>query len=387
MTEPPPHPRHQRTTPEQHAQRKAHHFHRFLHRHVHRRLWRFSAIALKTLQLLGDAVLGIGVLWSLGLCIYQPIALLPLGLILLLMAVLRQRGWHGHLRLWVFLSVAVSITTFTLLPNPQPSEWETPWAKTPEFHLDGNLLTITNLRDFRYRTPDDYDVHYRTETYDLSTITGADFAECYWDGHVAICHTMLSFTFADGRHLVVSGETRLPKGVEQNAVGGLYKQYGIAYLFGTEEDIFALRTNYRHEDLHLYPMNITPQQARGLLLRMVSIAEEAHREHTPYNTLTNNCSSGIVNSFVPPGRSLPWKYRYLPVHNGSIAGILFRHGALQSGSAATMDELRRRNYLGYDIAPGEPEHYSQAIRDKIRQQNAEQQPPAEVSAAATSPGS
>lgn len=357
---PPPH--RQRSSHEQHANRRARHFRLFLHRRVHHRLWRISSLVVRGLLLLGDLLLVIGTLWMLGLFIYQPVAILPVALLLLLLTILWWYGRRMRFRVGILLCLIVSAVTFTLLPNPQPEAWETPWAQTPEFHLEGDRLTISHLRDFSYRTPDDFDVRYRTETYDLSTITGADFAECYWDGHVAICHTMLSFSFADGRHLVVSGETRLPKGVEQNAVGGLYKQYGIAYLFGTEEDIFALRTNYRHEDLYLYPMNITPQQARALLLRMVSIAETAHRDHTAYNTLTNNCSSGIVNSFVPPGRSLPWKYRYLPVHNGSIAEILFEHGALRSGNASTMDELRQRGYLGYDIAPGQPAEYSRAIR-------------------------
>lgn len=369
-----PLPHRQRSSHEQHAQRRARHFRLFLHRRVHHRLWRLSALAARLLFFMGDLVLGIGVLWMLGLMFYQPIATLPVALLLVLLAILRWYGVRTRMRLGVLLSLIVSAITFTLLPNPQPEAWQTPWAKTPEFHLQGDQLTITNLRDFHYRTPEDYDVRYRTETYDLTTITGADFAECYWDGHTAICHTMLSFNFADGRHLVVSSETRLPEGCEQNAIGGLYKQYGIAYLFGTEEDIFALRTNYRHEDLHLYPMNITPQQARGLLLRMVSIAEEAHSSHLAYNTLTNNCSSGIVNSFVPPGRTLPWKYHYLPVHNGSIARILFEHGALQSNGATTMDELRQRNYLGYDISIGDPANYSQALRNKLHPGNCEPRP-------------
>lgn len=370
-----------RTTPEQHARRRARYFRIFLHRHVHRRLWHISKLTGRALLLLADLALILGTLWMCGLFIYQPTAILPAALVLILLILLRWRGFKISKRISCLLCIITSAITFTFIPNPQPEAWETPWAETPEFHLQGDTLTITHLRDFRYRTQDDYDVRYRTESYDLTTITGADFAECYWDGHSAICHTMLSFSFADGRHLVVSGETRLPKGVSQNAIGGLYKQYGIAYLFGTEEDIFALRTNYRHEDLHLYPMNITPQQARVLLLRMIQIAETAHRERLSYNTLTNNCSSGILNSFVPPGKSLPWSYRYLPVHNGSIARILFEHDALRRGTTTSMDELRSRCYAGYDIAPEDSTLYSRALRAKLAEQQTAE--PAQPQQAAT----
>ena len=97
----------------------------------------------------------------------------------------------------------------------------------------------------------------------------------------AVCHTMLCINFADGRHVVVSAETRLPEGVEQNAIAGLYKQYGILYLFGTEEDIYGPRTNIRHEDLSVYPMNIKQTAARKLLQHYINLARAAEASHPP----------------------------------------------------------------------------------------------------------
>ena len=312
--------------------------------------------------ILSGLLLVLPLLWSIGLWYYQPVSILPALLVIVGAALwwkLRKR-LSIHVVLWVL--VAVNIITYYCIPGPTPERWQKPWALAPVFEQQGDQLTIRNIRDFRYRTEEDSDARYRTETYDLNTLVGVDFAECHWDGMTAICHTMLSFNFADGRHLAVSAETRLPEGVEQGAIPGLYKKYGILYLFGTEEDLYGLRTNIRHEDLSIYPMNIKPQGARKLLQHYIDLAKQAEAEHIPYNTISGNCSTGLVSGFRALVPSMPRKYDFLPLHNGSIAGLLFRSGALQTRTGETEEQIRQRCYVGYDIPM---DHYSTHLREKI----------------------
>lgn len=312
--------------------------------------------------ILSGLLLVLPLLWSVGLWYYQPVSILPALLVIVGAALwwkLRKRP-SIHLVLWVL--VAVNIITYYSIPGPTPERWQKPWALAPAFEQQGDQLTIRNIRDFRYRTEEDSDARYRTETYDLNTLVGVDFAECHWDGMTAICHTMLSFNFADGRHLAVSAETRLPEGVEQGAIPGLYKKYGILYLFGTEEDLYGLRTNIRHEDLSIYPMNIKQQGARKLLQHYIDLAKQAEAEHIPYNTISGNCSTGLVSGFRALVPSMPRKYDFLPLHNGSIAGLLFRSGALLTLPDETEEQIRQRCYVGYDIPM---DNYSTHLREKI----------------------
>ncbi len=330
---------------------------------------------MRCLRLIGlvlsDLVLAIGLLWLIGLFAYRPVSLLLVGLPALAVGIIlacRRRHSRSHRRphvrfcLWALVFLGVFLYQF--LPSPHHADWQTPWAKAPRFTLQGDTLTIENLRDFRYRSVDDYDARYRTESYDLSTLTGADFGECHWDGMEAICHTMLSFSFADGRHLVVSAETRLPKGVKQDTLGGIYKCYGLLYVFGTEEDIFALRTNHRHEDLTLYPLKVTPEQARRLLLAYVHLAQEAEARQLPYNTVTDNCSSGLVRIFRHFVPDMPARYNLLPLHNSSISKLIYTHGSMQTKEGESFAELTRRCYLGYDLSKENPAAYSAALREK-----------------------
>lgn len=303
-------------------------------------------------------------LWTFGLWCYQPVSILP-GALLLAAAGL---WWHKrrrpsiHLVLW--LLVAVSIATYHLIPGPTPEKWKKPWALAPQFEQQGDILTIRNLRDFRYRTEEDSDARYRTESYDLRTLTGVDFAACHWDGMTAVCHTMLSFNFADGRRFVISAETRIPEGEEQGAIPGLYKRFGILYLFGTEEDLFGLRTNIRHEDLSIYPLRIKQTGARKLLQHYIDLAREAEACHTAYNTISGNCSTGLVSGFRALVPQMARKYDYLPLHNGSIADLLINHGAVQSRPGETPEQIRTRCYAGYDIPL---ENYSASLRARIGQ--------------------
>lgn len=316
----------------------------------------------RVLFLLSAPVLLIGLLWLLGLFIYQPVSLL------LLIPFFVFRRWirkHFSIVQSLWASVAVGILFYLCLPAPSPQAWQTPWRETPQCSVAGDTLRIRKVRDFDYRSETDYDVVYRDETYNLNELQGVDFAECHWDGLKAVCHTMLSFHFADGRRLVVSAETRLPEGVAQNAVGGIYKRYGILYIFGTEEDLFRLRTNYRHEDLSVYPLRIKAQGARSLLLHYVGLAEEAAAANKPYNTISDNCSTGLVSAFRELAPQMPRYYDLLPIYNGSFTHLLYQAGALQLLPGETEAQVRKRCYLGYDLAPNDRSAYSAAIREKI----------------------
>lgn len=328
--------------------------------------------ATYTLRCLGYILLSVALLWCLGLWVYQPVSLIPAGILAAVWGAwyIRQKKHPGHTLRWLWGMVLLNIITYQLIPGPQPQQWQTPWARNPEFSFsaDGHMLTIANVRDFEYRSLTDYTPRYRTETYDLRTLTGADFAACHWDGMEAVCHTMMSFNFADGRHLVVSAETRLPVGEEQTAIGGLYKRYGLLYLFGTEEDIYGLRTNYRHEDLMLMPLKATPETARAMLLNFVALQQDAAENHTAYNTAADNCSTGVMNTFRAVVPHMPWYYNLLPIHNGDIARVLHKHGVVQTRPNESFDAFRKRCYLGYDPAPNTAPQYSAAIRAKINAQ-------------------
>src|SRR5262249_48349439 len=134
--------------------------------------------------------------------------------------------------------------------------------------VNGDRLTIHNLRNADYRTEQDYTVRYEDRTYDLSKLRGLDLFMVYW-GSPFIAHTIMSWQFDAGSPLAISIETRKKVGQEYSAIEGFFKQYELIYVVADERDVIRLRTNYRGEEVYLYRLKTPIPEARALLLDYV----------------------------------------------------------------------------------------------------------------------
>jgi len=193
------------------------------------------------------------------------------------------------------LPLPVIIWWFTITPT-NDADWQTPWARMPVIEVKNNTLSIQNIRDFNYRSETDYAVKYISGDYDLDKLDKVMLILSYWDNNTAIAHTILDFGFSDGRWLVISSETRLKRGQQQTALGGLFKQYGSLYVIGTEADLLMLRTNFRKEQVYMYQLRITPDECKILLLDLVGRCNQLLPHPEFYNTITGNCMTSLVPS-------------------------------------------------------------------------------------------
>lgn len=180
----------------------------------------------------------------------------------------------------------------------------------------GDVVTLRNVRNFRWMSDRDAEPLWETRSYDLDTITGTDLVLSYW-GMDAIAHTLVSFSFADGQRVTFSVEIRREKTEEFSSIAGFFKSYELAFIAADESDILYLRTNMRREDTYLYPLALPRQAAAALFLTYINAANE--RAETPqfYDTLTSNCTTVIFDlaRLVSPGIPMDWRILlsgYLP---------------------------------------------------------------------------
>lgn len=212
----------------------------------------------------------------------------------------------------------------TIVPTGQHA-WADDVAQLATGEVRGNLVTVHAVRDFTWRSERDYDVRWETRQFDLDQLVGADAILSHW-GSAAIAHAMLSFAFADGRHLVFSVEIRKRRGQRFSAIGGFFKDFETILVAATERDVVRVRTNVRGEDDYLYPLAISRPALRALFLSYVHAADALAAKPAFYNTVTSNCTTMVYRMAHQLDPGLPWDIRLLLT--GYLPGYLYKIGAL-----------------------------------------------------------
>src|SRR5215475_5834513 len=189
-------------------------------------------------------------------------------LIALVAIVIFVRGKLLKLATLFVAFAVVDLWWFTLKPSNDRA-WQPDVAQTAWAEINGDEVTIHNVRNCDYHTATDFTPHWETRTVRLSQITGIDLAINYW-GSPWIAHPIVSFQFADAPPLCFSIETRKTIGQSYSTIGGLYRQYALIYIVSDERDVIRLRTNYRNEDIYLYHTMAPPDRARERFLEYVN---------------------------------------------------------------------------------------------------------------------
>ena len=212
------------------------------------------------------------------------------------------------------------------------------WRSSASAEINGDEVTLRNVRNFDYRTETDYTAHWDTRTVRISQITGIDLAINYW-GSPWMAHPIVSFQFADAPPVCFSIETRKKAGQTYSAIGGLYRQFALIYIVADERDVIRVRTNYRHgEDIYLYHTTVTPAQARERFHEYLRSLNQIHDRPRWYNAITTNCTTTIRDQH-PAAERMPWDWRILL--NGKGDELMFeRHTIATAG--LPFAELKQR---------------------------------------------
>ena len=227
--------------------------------------------------------------------------------------------------------------------------------------IDGERITLHNIRNFNYRTATDFTPAYYDRTFDLRQLDGVDLFSSYWMGP-KIAHVFLSFAFTDGSHVAVSIETRREQGQPYSSIAGFFRQYTLYYAVADERDIVRVRTNYRHdptEQVYLYRLRGSPAAAKRLFLEYLQQINALRQHAEWYNTLTSNCTNSIwFLGRLNPGH-LPYSWKVLV--SGYLPEYLYEQGRLDT--SVPFAELQRRAYINPRAqAADQAADFSQRIR-------------------------
>jgi hypothetical protein len=272
-----------------------------------------------------------------------PVVLRPVGILVVLGAegLILYRMSSGLRRTAALAGVAaVVIGLWSCIPPSNDRDWQPDVAVLPYAEVHGNQVTVHRVRNCEYRSGSDFDVRHEDRTYDLSRLRSLDFFVVYWSSP-AICHTMLSFGFDDGKYLCLSVETRKEKGEDYSAIKGFFRQYELIYVLADERDLVRLRTNFRDEQVYLYRLRTEPDEVRAVFLDTMNRINSLRARPEWYNALTHNCTSNLRDRTAPYARKRVWSWKF--VLNGYIDGLVYDRGALDQ--SLPFEELKRRSLI------------------------------------------
>jgi Domain of unknown function (DUF4105) len=273
--------------------------------------------------------------------------------------------WYS--RTWRAISIFAGLFLGVLVwfSSIKPSH-ERPWrpevAVMPRAFIDGDRVRITGVRNFEYRSRDDFTVRYQEREVSVSHLNSLDFYVSYFWPESLVAHTFVSFGFDNAPPISISIETRPEIGEGFDPIPSLFKQFELIYVVGDERDLVRVRTNYRKEDVFLYHVRTSPEFARRLFLVYLERINELADRPEFYHLFSNSCTINIVRYANLAGRVGWLDIRH--ILNGWSDRYLYRAGALYTN--LPFEELRRRSYINEAAqAAGNAEDFSERIRKSL----------------------
>ncbi|MDC0660709.1 DUF4105 domain-containing protein [Leisingera sp. SS27] len=259
------------------------------------------------------------------------------------------------------LALAAVILWWSTLTPPADRNWSPDVARQVTGTVEGDILTLENVRNFAWETPEDFAEAWETRSYDLAKLQSTDLFMSYWAGP-QMAHMIVSFGFEGGDHIAWSVEVRRQLGGGFSPIADLFKSNTLVLIAADERDLVGTRTNARGEDVQLFRIGVSPDTGRDLLLKYVEAANSLAARPQWYNSLTTNCTTVVMALIRSFADEVPLDWRVLA--NGYLPEFAWEQGVLDQ--SRSVEDLRA---LG-SITPIAQAHgvgpdYSAMIREGV----------------------
>ncbi len=271
--------------------------------------------------------------------------------------------------LWQPFAVLLGVVALFLLwwLRQKPShdrDWDPTVAVLPRAARRGDVVTIENVRNFQYRSLDDFTRRYETRTFHLANLKAADLLISYW-GSPWMAHPILVFDFgADGR-VCLSIEVRYRKGQNYSILRSFYHQQELIFVAADERDVILRRTKFGlSQEAFLYHFHASPEELRVAFLDYVEAINNLYETPRWYHALFANCTTTFYR--LPHSRRrCDWRV----LANGRLDRALYEAGRLDR--TLPFQELRRNASLNSIVNSAPDDEFGDHIRRELERRRYE----------------
>ncbi|NRB46002.1 MAG: DUF4105 domain-containing protein [Verrucomicrobiales bacterium] len=238
--------------------------------------------------------------WSCGAYRYlvgvPGFVILPI-MIIVPVCVIRSLKWRKTILVIAGILFVVVLVRLLLERPTWDRDWIDSCRKPPVVRLlkDKEIVEIENVREFKWRSVDDYDEAWVKHSYYLDQLDSLDLVIEPLGDSKLFAHTMLSFGFGPEMRVVISAEVRKEKGEAFSIFSGLYKQFELIYQINSERDALTLRGLEEGTQLYLFPIKASHDFMKSLFVSMTEKAGNLTDEPKFYHSLRANCTTELFD--------------------------------------------------------------------------------------------
>ncbi len=268
---------------------------------------------------------------------------------------------------WIALLLALSLDAgfFAWWVRIRPThdrDWRPELAVMPTAELEGDLVTIRNVRFARYQSLDDITPNYDDRTFSMTRLRAMDIAVGNW-GSIFMSHPFAVFEFEpespgdEPARVGFSLEVRSLRGQSFSLFRNLFKQNELICVAADERDLLRRRVDHEPDtQIFLYRLKLRPETLRVRFHEYLDTINDLAEEPRWYNGITTNCTTGVYRRYKANKPPFNWRV----VVNGQLDAYLYELGVLDQ--SLPFDQLKAASRIN-DSARGLPdENYGNTIR-------------------------
>lgn len=237
-------------------------------------------------------------------------------------------------------------------PPRADRDWYPYLARTTDVTIGQGGFSVTPVSDWSYSGPEVTAATYTEAAFEYDQLRAVWFMLEPQPGSQLAAHTLLLFEFEGDRLLGLTIEARREHNEDYSALAGLFNAFELAYVWASARDLLVRRAVMLDHEVFVYPVAITDEQARTLLMNVLRRTESLETQPRYYNTILSNCTNELAKAagfrwapaFVLTGRSDEHLFE-----RGIIPGESFAAAHARSNLADFVRALNRAPAERFDV--------------------------------------